>query len=711
MNPASVRGKNRSKLSHGIKSPRNSLLSPDFCQREWNLSDLALQTSSTNKNINGLPKKGMTLCSGVILISFLLGSISSCLELDHRQGKTWLNWSFFQSKMATMNLALKLLLSVLLLSITLWSGVHALIPIIGNYYPIERDALLQLRDSVASPNLHSNWTGPPCLNNQSRWGGIACSNGHVVRLVLDGIQLTGSVPPAFLHNLTLLTKLSLRNNSIFGPLPDLTNLEHLEYVFLSHNLFTGSIPFDYIQLPNLKKIELQQNYLQGEIPPFNQQNLVAFNVSYNSLQGPIPETDVLQRFPESSYLYNSGLCGNPLKKKCPVPPSPTPLPSNSGKKSFEARNLAFIVAVSVLVPVLVIFVFVFLWYYKRVRRKERAKRQNAGDASIGLVAEKKIRLRPSQRAEYSERTGELEFFDKNIPVFDLDDLLRASAEVLGKGKLGTTYKATLESGIVVAVKRVKDKNGLRKKEFIQQMQLLGKLRHQNLAQIISFYNSKEEKLIIYEFVPNSNLFELLHENRAGSGRVPLNWATRLCIIKDVAMAINFLHQNLPSLKVPHANLKSSNVLIHHQSQNYHSKVTDFGYYPLLPTRRSSEKLAIGRSPEFCQGKKLTHKSDVYCFGIMLLEIITGRIPGDEISLGNEEKVVDLSEWVRAVVNDDWSTDILDVEILGAREAHDEILKLTQLALECTDVAPEKRPKMSEVLRRIEEIDQRESDNG
>lgn len=109
-----------------------------------------------------------------------------------------------------------------------------------------------------------------------------------------------------------------------------------------------------------------------------------------------------------------------------------------------------------------------------------------------------------------ERTVELEFFDKEMHAFDLDDLLRASAEELGKGKVGTTYKTMLESGYTVAVKRLKHMNGLSKKEFTQQMQLLGRLEHENLVKLVSFYYYKEEKLVIYEFVTDKTLFELLH---------------------------------------------------------------------------------------------------------------------------------------------------------------------------------------------------------
>lgn len=200
----------------------------------------------------------------------------------------------------------------------------------------------------------------------------------------------------------------------------------------------------------------------------------------------------------------------------------------------------------------------------------------------------------------------------------------------------------------------------------------------------------------------------MSENR-GIGRQPLNWKARISIIKDVAKGLNFLHQCLPSHKVPHGNIRSKNVLIHQdpQNKNYHSKLTDYGFFPLLPTKESSRKLAVGKSPEFCQGKKLTRKADIYCFGILLLEVITGKVPGELFSPENGVTSYvddDLSEWVRTVVNNDWSTDILDMEILAQKEGYDEMLKLTELALQCTDEAAEKRPKMSEVLRRIEEIE-------
>lgn len=190
----------------------------------------------------------------------------------------------------------------------------------------------------------------------------------------------------------------------------------------------------------------------------------------------------------------------------------------------------------------------------------------------------------------------------------------------------------------------------------------------------------------------------------------MNWTARLSIIKEIAEGLAFLHQSLPSHRVPHANLKSSNVLIQRDGLKLHSKLTDFGLLPLLTPRKLFENLAVGKTPEFSQGKNLTYKADVYCFGIILLEVITGKNP-DEMSRGSGGMFDDLSDWVRSAVNSDCLTDVLDVEILSAREDRDDMLRLVEMALECTDVTPAKRPKMSEFLRRMEEMEQLNKQTG
>ncbi|KAF5193701.1 Pollen receptor-like kinase [Thalictrum thalictroides] len=566
------------------------------------------------------------------------------------------------------------------------------------FYPGERDALIQLREAVKSPviDLHSIWIGPPCHNSNSNWVGITCYNSHVISIVLDDFQLRGELPSTFLQNITYLRLLSFRNNSLLGPLPSLAGLLHLNFIYLSHNLFTSSIPLDYITLPNLIALELQKNILSGNIPPFNQPTLTDFNVSYNSLQGPIPQTPTLQKLPSSAYYNNLQLCGKPLPNPCPAPPVNAPPPWNQtkAKKKLTVWSIILIAVSTALLPFLVVLVLVCYF-----RKTGLLNGQETEDDKSGDLAEKKMKNTDP------ERRVELEFFDKEKPMFDLDDLLRASAELMGKGKLGSTYKVNIEQGSTIAVKRLKEMNGLEKKAFVQQMQLLGKMRHENLVRIVSFYYSKEEKLVVYEYVPcDGSLFELLHEGRGTAGRFPLSWNTRLSIVKGVAEGLLYLHESLPSHKVPHANLKSSNILVSHHSNSNNNQIylTDYGFLPLITSRKAAlDKLSVGRSPEFTHGKKLTHKADVYCFGIVLLEIITGRrVPPQR---QDDTSLDDLSDWVRSVVDNDWSTDILDLEISATKEDHNEMLKLAEIALECTSEEPEKRPKMNQVLTRIKSI--------
>lgn len=246
------------------------------------------------------------------------------------------------------------------------------------YYPAEREDLLELRDWLSSTiNLHSNWTGPPCYRDQSRWIGITCKKWHVISIEIPGIQLTGSLRPVALQNLLYLTNLNLSDNALHGQPPTLKGLQHLQNVTLSGNRLSGSIPMEYAALAALIRLELQDNLLKGTIPSFDQSSLQVFNVSYNFLQGKIPDTSVLQRFSVGSYDHNLELCGRPLNTACPqpaplptvliVPPPPSPVSplKPSGPKGLELWFLILIATGAVMAPLLAIFCFLC---YKRSRR-------------------------------------------------------------------------------------------------------------------------------------------------------------------------------------------------------------------------------------------------------------------------------------------------------------------------------------------------------
>lgn len=171
----------------------------------------------------------------------------------------------------------------------------------------------------------------------------------------------------------------------------------------------------------------------------------------------------------------------------------------------------------------------------------------------------------------------------------------------------------------------------------------------------------------------------------------LGWNARVGIIKEVAKGMEFLHAH-GSLRVPHGNLKSSNVMVIIQRDDtIQVKLTEYGLLGVI----MGDKLSVGTTPEFGDGKKVTRKADVYCFGILVLEIMTGKAPSPSQR--------DLSGWVRAAVTNDWSTDVLDVEILGEKDGYDDMLKLTEIALECTDDMPERRPTMTQVLTMLQDI--------
>ncbi|XP_057783988.1 probable inactive receptor kinase At1g48480 [Salvia miltiorrhiza] len=587
----------------------------------------------------------------------------------------------------------------------------------------DRAALVALRSAVGGRVLLWNLSNPtPCA-----WSGVNCSpdNSSVVELHFPGMGLSGELPPKTFSNMTNLQTLSLRYNALSGPLPpDLfTSLTSLRNLYLQHNLFTGQVPETLFSLTSLVRVNLAENnfsgpispgfsnltrlgtlYLQsnrfsGPIPDLNLPSLVQFDVSNNNLTGPIPNG--LSRKPKSSFLGNS-LCGDPLNSCGNAKP----------KKKLSGGAIAGIIIGSV-IAFFVILLLVFCLCRVLARKRSRSK-----DEPVANV--KEVETPPQKSAESGGGGGGLfaaaigggakekevvegdlnvggkkglVFFGKTGWNIELEDLLRASAEVLGKGTFGTAYKAVLETGLAVAVKRLRDVT-MAEKDFRKKMEEIGSMDHHNLVPLRAYYYNGDEKLLVYEYLPMGSLSALLHGNK-GASRTPLNWETRAAIALGAAKGISYLHSQ--GSTISHGNIKSSNILL---TKSYEARVSDFGLAQLAGPAATPNRVAGYRAPEVTDPHRVSQKADVYSFGVLLLELLTGKAPTH--TLVNEEGV-DLPRWVQSVVREEWTAEVFDLELLRYQNVEEDMVQLLQLAVDCTAQYPDKRPSMDEVVVKIEEL--------
>ncbi|XP_045819109.1 probable leucine-rich repeat receptor-like protein kinase At1g68400 [Trifolium pratense] len=552
------------------------------------------------------------------------------------------------------------------------------------------------------------------------WYGVSCLRNRVSRLVLEDLDLHGSFEP--LTSLTQLRVLSLKRNSFNGPIPNLSNLTSLRLLFLSYNNFSGEFPESLTSLTRLYRLDLSHNNISGEIPVnvnslsrlltlrldgnqieghipnINLSNLQDFNVSGNILSGRIPE--LLSGFPDSSFTQNPSLCGKPLQKCKDVPAlasSLVPLPSSSGSMPGNKSHgnggprMGTLVLITIIlgdVLVLAIVSLLLYCYFWRNHSNKMEERKEAESNSKSIEGENQKMVYIGQQG--LDKGNKMVFFE-GAKRFELEDLLRASAEMLGKGTLGTVYKAVLDDGSVVAVKRLKEVQIGGKKEFEQRMEVLGKLRHSNIVCLKAYYFARDEKLLVFDYMVNGSLFWLLHGNR-GPGRTPLDWTTRLKIASGAAKGVSFIHNHNNNLT--HGNIKSTNILID-VSGNAH--VADFGLS--IFTTPSNRRSNGYRAPESSDGRKQSQKSDVYAFGVLLMEILTGKCPS-AVDGGTE---VELPKWVQSVVREEWTAEVFDLELMRYKDAEEDMVTLLQIALTCTAILPDQRPKISHVVKRIEEL--------
>ncbi|CAN0870407.1 Receptor-like kinase TMK3, partial [Linum grandiflorum] len=528
--------------------------------------------------------------------------------------------------------------------------------------------------------LAQSWTGNnPC----GGWLGVQCSpGGDVIVINLDNKGLTGSISPNF------------------------ASIASLQKLTLSRNHLTGTIPEELTKLSNLKTLDVSHNDIHGKVPTFNGATVITDG-------NPNIGKDIVSPPAEGGGSDGSGGGGGRGGNGGGGRGG-----GGGGESSSVGKVAGSVIGVVCLVGLGLGF---GVCLYCR-KRKQYSKVQSPSAVVVHPRDSEnydavKITIAGSRSNGFSNSinttassncSADIQGVESGAMVFSIQVLREVTDNfspdrILGRGGFGTVYRGEIQDGTKIAVKRmegsvVSDK-GLT--EFMSEIKVLTQVRHRHLVSLLGYCLDGNEKILVYEYMPKGTLSRFLfHWN--DEGLKPLEWTRRLTIALDVARAVEYMH-DLAHESFIHRDLKPSNILL---GDNMRAKVADFGLVRRAPEGMNSISTRLAgtfgyMAPEYAVTGRVTVKVDVFSFGVILMELITGRRALDETE---PEESVHLVTWFRRKLVDKKVFDqVIDSSIEQNEETLASISTVGDLAGHCTAREPSQRPEMSHVVSTLSSL--------
>ncbi|XP_071721705.1 protein STRUBBELIG-RECEPTOR FAMILY 2-like [Rutidosis leptorrhynchoides] len=561
-------------------------------------------------------------------------------------------------------------------------------------------------------------------------------------------NLSQSIP----HSLSLLKHiriLNLSHNELSGPIGDIfSGLPNLKEIDLSFNSFSGDLPSCFLSLSSLGRLFLQNNKFTGSVDYLSNLPLYDLNIQENNFSGVLPNNFQYianlwiggnkfhtggdyppWNFPTETVPIDRNISGPPRTQSSAIESHPSSIPAAKHKKrKIGSGGIASLVGALVLVAA-VAAIFAIVHYQSSARK---AKNQH-GDNSNAILNSLPIKeaqgtfinsiihdARHEQKHTRDEKKSRRSFSGPSrkskapvsAKVYTVAELQLATnsfseEHLIGEGSFGPVYKAEFPDGQIMVVKIINlaSLSFQEEEQFLDVVWTASRLRHPNIVPLVGYSMDHGQHLLVYEYIRNLSLNDVLHNGSLE----PLSWEIRLNIALDVARALDYMHSKF-SAPVAHGNIKASNILLDEVMVPH---ICDSGIAVLRPLTKlkaseiASEDTAFGYvSPEHGQHEADNIKSDIYAFGVLLLELLTGRKPFDSSRTRQEKSLV---KWASSRLHDAECLEQMVDPVIKSTLCSRTLSRFADVVLFCIQAEKKFRLPMSQVVGSLTHLSQMGSD--